>query len=58
MIAGLMPRDVNLTVGIDPSAFADKFAQAAELLGVEVDPVKPPRPMRVIERAKVIEHGN
>ena len=39
--ASLMPRDLNLNVGVDVSDFATKFRHAVELLGNE--PVSLPR---------------
>jgi hypothetical protein len=53
VIASLMPRDVNLSIGIDPTSFADRFAQAAALLGLD-----PPRQVRrPLPGQRVIEHG-
>jgi hypothetical protein len=55
--AMLMPRDLNLNIGgIDPASFADRFRHAAELLGHDIDPPRPRRPLRVAA-AKVIDHG-
>jgi hypothetical protein len=53
-IAGLLPRDVSLSVGIDAVAFATSFQQAMEVLGIE-QPVKRRRlPGR--KQIEVIEH--
>ena len=57
IVALLMPRDVNLAIGIDPTAFADKLAQAAALLDVELDP---PRRLRkaLPGMPRTIEHDD
>jgi hypothetical protein len=39
--SSLMPRDINLNVGLDATDFASKFRTAVELLGDE--PASPPR---------------
>jgi hypothetical protein len=57
VIASLMPKDINLNVGIDPASFADRFRHAAELLGHDIDPPRLRRSPRAIEPAKVIDHG-
>lgn len=43
IIAGLLPRDVNLNVSLDAATFADRFRTAFELLG------NPEPPMMVIK---------
>ena len=48
--ATLMPRDLNLKIGIDASDFADKFRSACELLGNPAPP-RLRRPLRVINHA-------
>ncbi|SFJ72055.1 DUF5681 domain-containing protein [Bradyrhizobium sp. Gha] len=45
LVAGLMPRQIDLSVGVDAAQFVTTFREAVELLGNE-----PPR-----KRAKVIE---
>jgi hypothetical protein len=56
IIADLLPRtlDLNITT-VDATAFANRFAQAAELLGNSIDP--PHRPRKPLPNQKVIEHG-
>jgi len=45
-----MPRDLNLTIGVDPVSFVDKFRQAYALLGNEAPQVLPRRrPLRQID---------
>jgi len=46
VIASLMPKDLSLTIGLDPTQFAANFRQAVELLGNE--PTRAVRSMRVI----------
>jgi hypothetical protein len=46
-VASLMPRHVDLSVGVDPVQFVTTFRQAIELLGNE--------PPMLLRRAKVIE---
>jgi hypothetical protein len=46
VIASLLPRDVNLNIGVDAPEFATKFRQAVALLGNE--PPRAVRPMKVI----------
>lgn len=48
VIAGLMPKDINLNVGIDPTEFAGRFRQAVELLGNPAPERLPRPPMKVI----------
>jgi hypothetical protein len=54
VIAQLMPRDVNLSVAIDPTAFAARFNTALELLGNDPEPPRQRRSLRA--PLKVIEH--
>jgi hypothetical protein len=56
VIASLLPKDINLSVGLDAASFADKFHAAAELLGHDVSP---PRLQRRSLRTtpKLIEHA-
>jgi hypothetical protein len=56
IVASLMPRDVNLSIGIDVASFADKFAAAAELLGHDIDPPRLRRPLR--RAPPLIEHND
>jgi hypothetical protein len=51
IIAGLLPRDVNLNMTLDVAEFAGNFRQALAMLGNEPLP-RPKRPMRVINHAK------
>jgi hypothetical protein len=54
ILAGLMPRDVNLNVGVvDAMEFAEKFRSACEMLGNE----PPPRPRRPLRIVKAINRG-
>jgi hypothetical protein len=48
----LMPRDVNLSLGIDASAFARTFQDAVALLGNEV----PARQRPLLPNQKIVEH--
>jgi hypothetical protein len=50
LVAGLMPRQIDLSVGVDAVQFATTFRRAVELLGNE-----PPLPSGRRKRAKVIE---
>jgi hypothetical protein len=50
LVAGLMPRQIDLSVGVDAEQFATTFRQAVELLGNE-----PPLLSARRKRAKVIE---
>jgi hypothetical protein len=55
VVASLMPKDINLNVGIDPTSFASRFAAAAALLGN----TEPPRlPRHPLPGQRVIEHDN
>jgi hypothetical protein len=56
IVADLMPRDVNLNVALDATAFADRLAQAAALLGHEIDPPRRIRPA-LPGQPRVIEHS-
>ena len=56
VIASLMPRDINLSVGIDPASFADKYQAAMQLLGNEPEPLPPRRHLRELMRSRAIEH--
>jgi hypothetical protein len=55
IVADLMPRDLNVNIGVDAVAFADRFAQAAALLGNNIDALH--RPRKPLPNQKVIEHG-
>jgi hypothetical protein len=57
VIAGLLPRDVNLSMSLDATAFADRLAQAAALLGHDIDP---PRRLRKLLPGQpgLIENGD
>jgi hypothetical protein len=44
-----------LNIGLDAVAFADRFAQAAQLLGHDLDALH--RPRKPLPNQKVIEHG-
>jgi hypothetical protein len=48
----LMPKDVNLNLGIDAAGFALKFQDAVRLLGNEA----PPRRRPPLPNQKLIEH--
>ena len=57
VVASLMPKDINLSVGmIDPTSFASRFAAAAALLGN----IEPPRQLRkrLPGMPVTIEHDN
>jgi hypothetical protein len=51
VLAGLMPRDININATLDVTTFANNFRHALELLGNEPALPKPRRPMRVINNA-------
>ena len=51
--ASLMPRDLNLSVGISAEAFAQTFRSAQALLG---NPE--PTPRRRLPNQKLIDHGS
>ena len=54
VVASLMPRDINLSVGLDVASFARTFQEAVALLGNEA-----PRQIRkpLPGQAKVIDHN-
>jgi hypothetical protein len=52
-IAMLMPKDLNLSIGISPETFVQTFRSAQALLG---NPE--PAPRRRLPNQKVIEHGS
>src|ERR1700693_1070956 len=54
IVASLMPRDINLSVGLDAGAFVDKFRQGVALLGNE-PPALTRQPLRTIKPI-VIDH--
>ena len=56
VIAGLMPKDVNLNLEISASEFAGRFASAMALLGNEPDTPLPRKPLREIMRSRAINH--
>jgi hypothetical protein len=47
-MASLMPKDLNLTIGVDGASFAAKFQSACEMLG-NPEPPSLRRPLRVID---------
>ncbi|MET4372565.1 hypothetical protein ABIA99_005274 [Bradyrhizobium sp. LB12.1] len=47
-IVALMPKDVNLNVGIDVASFAERFRTAYAMLG-NAPPARPPRPAKLID---------
>jgi hypothetical protein len=51
VVAGLMPKDVNLNLSLNAAEFADRWRQAAELLGHDVTMSTPRRPLRVVSPA-------
>jgi hypothetical protein len=53
IVAGLLPRDVNLNVAVDVSEFASRFRTALEMLGNE--PALP-KPRRLLPNERVIDH--
>ncbi|WMT78830.1 hypothetical protein [Bradyrhizobium sp. Ash2021] len=57
VVASLMPKDVNLSIGPNAASFAETFQHALSLLGNSVEPPRLRRPLRTIP-PKVIEHGN
>ncbi|WMT78827.1 hypothetical protein [Bradyrhizobium sp. Ash2021] len=57
IVASLMPKDVNLSIGPNAASFAETFQHALSLLGNSVEPPRLRRPLRTIA-PKVIEHGN
>lgn len=50
VIASLMPKDVNLNVGVDAASFAERFRSAYAMLGNE-PPQRVPKPVKVIDHA-------
>jgi hypothetical protein len=56
VLAGLLPRDVNLSVEISASDFAQRFRSACELLGNEPPP-RLRRPLRTVA-PRTIEHAD
>jgi hypothetical protein len=56
IVADLMPRDVNLNLGLDATAFSDRLAQAAALLGHDIDPPRQVR--RPLPGQHIIEHDD
>jgi hypothetical protein len=53
VVASLMPKDLNLNIGISPEAFVQTFRSAQALLG---NPE--PTPRRRLPNQKLIEHGS
>jgi hypothetical protein len=51
VLAGLMPRDVNLNMTVDVGEFASRFRTAMEMLGNPPELPKPRKPLRVINNA-------
>jgi hypothetical protein len=56
IVALLMPRDLNLSVALDPTNFASKLQQASQLLGIELNPPRPPRKPLPGQPRHLIEH--
>jgi hypothetical protein len=56
VIAGLLPKSIDLNVAIDVASFADRFRAAAELLGHDIDPPRLHRPLR--RGPPIIEHAD
>ena len=54
IMASLMPRQIDLSVGVDAAQFVTTFRQAVELLGNEPPTASRRRPVKVIE-AEVID---
>jgi hypothetical protein len=54
VIAGLLPKTIDLNMTLDAAAFADKWRQASELLGHDVTM---PNPRRSLRTVKVLDHG-
>ena len=54
-VAGLMPRHIDLSVGVDATQFVSTFRQALELLGNEPRPVAPRRRNPKVIEAEVID---
>jgi hypothetical protein len=50
IVAGLLPRDIDLNISVDVNEFASKFRSAREMLG-NVEPPRLRRPLRVIGHA-------
>jgi hypothetical protein len=55
IVADLMPRTLDLNVMVDATAFANRFAQAAELLGH--DPGELHRPRKPLPNQKLLDHA-
>lgn len=52
VVAGLMPRDLNLNIGISAETFVATFRSAQQLLG---NPE--PTPRRLLPKQKPVDHG-
>lgn len=51
IVAGLLPKTIDINATVDVVGFANNFRQALAMLGNEPVP-RPKRPMRVIDHAK------
>ena len=51
IVAGLLPRDLNINVAVDAGSFASTFRAAAAMLGNSLPETLPRRRMKVIENA-------
>jgi hypothetical protein len=50
VIAGLLPKDISLNIGIvDAGEFASRFAAACSMMGNEPQPPRPRRPLRIVK---------
>jgi hypothetical protein len=56
VISSLMPKDVNLSVSVDPTTFADRYATAASLLGLSPEPLPARKHLRELTRSRTIAY--
>jgi hypothetical protein len=48
VLAGLLPKTIDINATLDVTEFAGRFRSALQLLGNEAEPSKPRRPLKVI----------
>lgn len=57
IVASLMPKDINLSLTVDPVEFGNRYRAALEMLGNEPEPRQVRKAMRTIA-PKIIEHDD